>query len=86
MVDTVGNPPRARIHKFELFELILLLRLDTVPCRAIRGSSISANSTLPLLGLGLPLPVHRGGGVQRRREQAGADSGREHDRKGGQTT
>ena len=26
--DTVGNPHRARISQFELFELILLLKLD----------------------------------------------------------
>ena len=26
--DTVGNPPRAQISQFELFELILLLNLD----------------------------------------------------------
>ena len=26
--DTVGNPPRAQTYKFELFELILLLKLD----------------------------------------------------------
>ena len=26
--DTVGNPPRAQISQFELFELILLLKLD----------------------------------------------------------
>ena len=45
--DTVGNPRRARISRFELFELILLSKLDIVPCRAIRGSSISVNSTLP---------------------------------------
>ena len=26
--DTVGNPHRAQIYQFELFELILLLKLD----------------------------------------------------------
>ena len=26
--DTVGNPHRAQIYRFELFELILLLKLD----------------------------------------------------------
>ena len=26
--DTVGNPHRAQIHRFELFELILLAKLD----------------------------------------------------------
>ena len=26
--DTVGNPRRARIYQFELFELVLLLKLD----------------------------------------------------------
>ena len=45
--DTVGNPHRAQISQFELFELILLLKLETVPCRAIRGNIISVNSTLP---------------------------------------
>ena len=34
--DAVGNPDRAQICKFELFELILLLKVDnTAPCRAI---------------------------------------------------
>ena len=28
MDDTVGNPHRAQIDQFELFELILLLKLD----------------------------------------------------------
>ena len=49
--DTVGNPHRAQISRstisqFELFELILLLKLDTVPWRAIRSNSISVSSTL----------------------------------------
>ena len=46
--DTVGDPHRAQIPQFELFELILLLRLirQTFPCRAIRGNSIS-RSTVP---------------------------------------
>ena len=46
---TFGNPHRAQISQLELSELILLLKLDTVTCRAIRGSSISVNSTLPPL-------------------------------------
>ena len=47
--DTGGNPRRARISQFELFELVLLSKLirQTVPCGAIRGNSISVNSTLP---------------------------------------
>ena len=52
--DTVGNPHRAQISQFELFRLILLLKLDKrfpveqfEACRAIRGSSISVSSTLP---------------------------------------
>ena len=49
--DTVGNPCRSQISRFELFEIILLLRLDTVPCRAIRGNSISVDSTSPLFYL-----------------------------------
>ena len=50
--DTVGNPHRAQISQFELFELVLLLELDkTVPRRAIRGSSISVSSTLPPLSI-----------------------------------
>ena len=48
--DTVGNPHRAQIVQFELFELILLLKTrQTAPCRAARGSSISVSRTLPLL-------------------------------------
>ena len=48
--DAVGNPRQAQIYKFEFFELILLLRLDKqLPCRAVRGNSISVNSTLPPL-------------------------------------
>ena len=45
--DLVGYPHRAQISPFELFELVLLSKLYTVPCRAIRGSNISVNSTLP---------------------------------------
>ena len=48
--DTVGNPCRAQISRFEFFELILLLKIrQTVPCRAIRGNRISVNS--------VPFPV-----------------------------
>ena len=47
--DTVGNPHRAQISQFELFELILLLKFDKAPYRAIRGNSISVSSTLPPL-------------------------------------
>ena len=54
--DTVGNPHRAQISQFELFELTLLLKLDTgAPCRAIRGHRISVNSTLPPLTPGARL-------------------------------
>ena len=49
--DMVGDPHQAQIGKFDLFELILLFKLDTVPCRAIRGIGISVNSTLPPLNL-----------------------------------
>ena len=45
--DTVGHPHRAQIFRFELFELVLLLKLGTVPCRAIRGNSIVSQSTVP---------------------------------------
>ena len=45
--DTVGNAHRAQICQFEMFELILLLKVDTVPRRAVRGNGISVNSTLP---------------------------------------
>ena len=54
--EMVGNPHRAQISQFELFELILLLKLDKrfpveqfEASRAIRGSSISVSSTLPPL-------------------------------------
>ena len=48
--DTVGNPPRAQISQFELFELLLLSKLrQTALYRAIRASSISINSILPPL-------------------------------------
>jgi len=44
---------RAQIAQFELFELILLLKMDkwslskAVPCQAIQGSCTSGNSTSP---------------------------------------
>ena len=46
--DTVGNPHRAQIVQFELFERILLLKLEmtSIPRRATRGNRISVNSTL----------------------------------------
>ena len=61
--DTVGNPHRAQICQFDVFELMFLsmraFRVyplvetrHTAPCRAIRGSSISVSSTLPLLSVG----------------------------------
>ena len=66
--DTLGNPHRAQISQFELelkftqfelFEFILLLKLDKqLPVeqfeasRATRGSSISVSSTLPDFGCG----------------------------------
>ena len=60
--DAVGNFHRAQVSQFELFELIPLLKLDTVSCRAIRGNSISVNSTLPpLLG-----KQERAGGKERK--------------------
>ena len=47
-VDTVGNPPRAQIYRFELLELTPLVETrQTVHRRAIRAISISVNSTLP---------------------------------------
>ena len=52
--DTVGNPHRAQISQFELFELMIWLNLDKQfpveqfeASRAIRGGSISVSSTLP---------------------------------------
>ena len=48
--DAVGNPHRAQLVPFELFELYPLIESrQAVPCRAIRGDSISVNSTLPPL-------------------------------------
>ena len=50
--DTFGNPHRAQLYQFELFELILLNLDKQFPVeqfeasRAIRGSSISVSSTL----------------------------------------
>ena len=44
--DTVGNPHRAEISQFQLFGLILLLKLDTVPRRATRADRAS-QSTVP---------------------------------------
>ena len=44
--DTVGNPHRARISRFELLRAYPLIEIrQAVPCRAIRGISISVNST-----------------------------------------
>ena len=54
--DAVGNPRRAQIARFELFELVLLWKLDKQfpverfeASRTIRGSSISVSSALPPL-------------------------------------
>ena len=53
---------RARIYKLYSFEFPLVETRQTVPCRAIRGNSISVNSTLPplscthLLDCLLPFP------------------------------
>ena len=49
-VDTVGNPHRIEISQFELFGLNPLIEIRrAAPCRAIRGNSISVNSTSPPL-------------------------------------
>ena len=46
--DTVGNPHRAQISQFELFELILFLTLTSDSLsRAIRADSVSVNGILP---------------------------------------
>ena len=42
--DTLGNSHRARISQFELFELFLLLKLDT---QISRSHSISVNGIPP---------------------------------------
>ena len=56
---TVGNPHRAQLSQFVVFELALLLKLDKQfpveqfeASRAIRASSISVSSTLPPSYLG----------------------------------
>ena len=41
--DTVGNPRRAQIAQFELFELVLLLKLD----QQFPVEQFEADSTLP---------------------------------------
>jgi len=47
-VAIFGNPHRTQNREFELFKLILLLKLRrTAPCRVIRGDRISVNCTLP---------------------------------------
>ena len=44
--DTVGNPHRAQIYRFELFELILLLKLDKqLPVQ--RFEATLSQSTVP---------------------------------------
>ena len=46
--DTVGNPHRAHFCSIRDVRAYLLTEIrQTVPCRAIRGNSISVNSTLP---------------------------------------
>ena len=46
--DTVGNPHRAQNFSIRTFRAYPLVEIrQTVPCRAIRGDSISVNSTPP---------------------------------------
>ena len=46
--DTVGNPHRAQISQFEVFELNLVWKLDKqFPVEQLEATSISVNSTLP---------------------------------------
>ena len=46
----VGNPHRTRIYRFGVFRAYPRFEIrQTVPCRAMRGSSILVNSTLPPL-------------------------------------
>ena len=52
--DTVGNPHRTQISQFELFELILLLKLD----KRQRFEASASQSTVPspsLIGVAAPL-------------------------------
>ena len=57
--DAVGNPYRTQISQFELFQLVLLLKLETAPCRAIRGQRyLSQLHPLPLSSSGQGLARH----------------------------
>ena len=48
--DMVGNPRRARVSLVQASRAYPLAEIrQTVPCRTIRGNSISVNSTLPPL-------------------------------------
>ena len=48
--DTVGNPHRDQIYKFELFELILLLKLDTqIPVEQFEATVSQSRAPSPLL-------------------------------------
>ena len=53
--DTVGNPHRSifSIRAFRAYPLIEIRQ--TVLCRAIRGNSISVNSTLPPLSISISI-------------------------------
>ena len=62
--DTVGNPRRAQIVQFELFELILSLKLDKqFPVEQFEAAAVSQSTVpSPPLGLGVrrgdPWVVH----------------------------
>ena len=58
--DTVGNPHRAQISQFELFELILLLKSDKrFPVERFEAAASQSAVPSPPLRSGLLLSFHR---------------------------
>ena len=47
--DTLGNPPRAQVFKFEHFELFSLLKLDKFPVEQFEATVSQSTASSPLL-------------------------------------
>ena len=57
--DTVGNPHRAQIFQFQVFELILLLKLDKqLPVDRFKAAVSQSTVPSPLLNVALPGACH----------------------------
>ena len=77
--DTDGNPHRARIVRFELFELVLLLKLDKqFPVEQFEATVSQSTVPSPLLSISVRVSVSVGVDVSGKCEQQCWHRGEHH--------